>query len=147
MPPGPTPKRDSQRRRRNKPASYGAAVAEVAGEGSAPPRELNIEDAHPLIEDLWAALQDSVEAKYYSDADWQRVRIELQYGSKLLRGNRIPGAQSWSTFQAGLNAILVSAADKRRVGIELKPREGDEDDEAAEDALADVISLVPNTGA
>jgi hypothetical protein len=41
----------------------------------------------------------------------------------------------------------VSAADKRRVGIELKPREGDEDDEAAEDALADVISLVPNTGA
>ncbi|WNM74095.1 Terminase small subunit [Mycobacterium Phage Nergal] len=144
---GPPPKRDSQRRRRNTPASYGDAEPEVAEAPAAPaPRELNIDDAHPLIIELWNALQKSAEAKYYSDADWQRVRIELQYGSRLLQGARVPGAQSWATFQAGLNTLLVSPAEKRRVGIELKPHTADPDDEAAEDALADVLTLVPGTG-
>lgn len=143
---GPPPKVDSQRRRGNKPASYGAADAEVAGDAAPPPRELGIDNPHPLIVELWESLQRSVEAKYYSEADWHRVRLELQYGSQLLQGNRTPGAQAWATFQAGLNTILVSPADKRRVGIELKPTKADEDDEAAEEALAEVLQLVPGTG-
>lgn len=143
---GPAPKIDSQRRRSNKPASYGEAEAEVVGAAAAPPRELGIDNAHKLITDLWAALQTSVEAKYYSAADWQRVRLELHYGSLLLQSSRTPGSEAWKTFQAGLSALLVSAADKRRVGIEMKPNKADADDEAADDALASVLQLVPSTG-
>lgn len=144
---GPPPTRDSQRRRKNKPASYGAAEPEVAETPAAPPpRELGLNPVNEMIADLWAALQKSAEAKYYSDADWQRVRLELSYGNDLLLGDRVPGAQSWATFQAGLNALLVSPADKRRAGIELKPHRADPDDEAADEALADVLHLVQNTG-
>lgn len=143
---GPPPKRDSQRRRRNTPASYGKAEPEIAGTGAPAPDDLGITDCDAMIVDLWDALQASAEAKYYSDADWQRVRLELRYGSMLLRGGRTPGAQAWATFQAGLNALLVSAADKRRAGIELKPHMGDPDEMAADDALADVLRLIPDTG-
>ena len=138
MPPGPPPKRDSQRRRSNTPASYGEAEPEVAGEAAAPPRELGY-TAHELIQSLWEALQNSAEAKYYSDADWQRVRLELSYGDKLLSGARVPGAQSWATFQAGLNSLLVSPADTRRAGIELKRVELDEDDAAADAAVFELL--------
>ena len=141
---GPPPVRDSQRRRRNKPASYGAANNEIVGEGTPAPEDHGIIDCHPMIEDLWDALTTSVEAKFYSDADWQRVRLELYYGHMLLTGNSIPGAMAWKTFQDGLSAQLVSAADKRRAGIELKPHKADPDDQAADEALADVLHLVVN---
>jgi hypothetical protein len=110
------------------------------------PRELAIDSPHQLITDLWAALQQSAEAKYYSDADWQRVCLELHYGNTLLPAVRSPGAQAWETFQAGLDTLLVSPADKRRVGVELKRNKVDEDDAAAEAAIADVLQLVLGTG-
>jgi len=40
----------------------------------------------------------------------------------------------------------VSPGDKRRVGAELKPNKVDEDDAAAEAAIADVLQLVPGAG-
>ncbi|MGH3956464.1 MAG: hypothetical protein ACRDTI_20760 [Mycobacterium sp.] len=144
---GPPPKRDSQRRRDNKPASYGEAEAEVAGEAAEPPKALGFQ-ACDLIKALWDALADSAEAKYYSEADWARVRAELWYGHKLIERNLAPGAQAWATFQAGLNDLLISPADKRRAGIELKPKTVDEDERAADEAvagLATVLTMVPKT--
>lgn len=142
---GPPPVLDSKRRRANKPASYGEAEAEVAGEAAPPPRELGILGADQMITDLWESLQRSAEARYYSEADWHRVRLELRYGNSIL-GTKRPGAEAWKTFQMGLNSLLISPADKRRVGIELKRRMGDEDDEAADEAMAQVFSIVPTTG-
>ncbi|QFG08856.1 terminase small subunit [Mycobacterium phage MalagasyRose] len=148
---GPPPTRDSARRRSNKPASYGEAEPEVVEGASTPPsaRVLGFgDDVHELIQSLWDAVQESAEARYYSDADWQRVRLELYYGNKLLLGNRTPGAEAWKTLQMGLNTLLISPADKRRVGIELAPVKVDEDDKAADEALAEVLTLVqrPPTG-
>ena len=54
--------------------------------------------------------------------------------------------QAWATFQADLDTLLVSPGDKRRVGAELKPNKVDEDDAAAEAAIADVLQLVPGAG-
>lgn len=129
-PRGPAPKPESQRRRRNKPESQGEAdvVPGVAAAGR--PDELGFE-AHPMVEALWDALGDSVEGKFYSAADWQRVRMELWFGQQLLSSGKTPGAQAWSVFQAGLAELLVSPADKRRAGIEMKPPVVDPDAEAA----------------
>lgn len=127
--PGPVPKPESQRRRSNTPRSYGAAqpTADVAA-SEAPALGFK---AHELVESLFDSLRGSIEGKFYSPADWQRVRIELHYLNELLMSDRVPGAQAWSAVQAGLSALLVSPADKRRVGIELKRPVVDADEDAA----------------
>lgn len=127
--PGPVPKPDSQRRRTNKPASYGAAEPEVGGEASNAP-ELSIPGCHQMVVDLYDALTGSVEGRYFSAADWQRARLECMYLNQLLSSDKI-GAQAWQAVQAGLGALLVSPADKRRIGIELKAKKVDPDEAAA----------------
>jgi hypothetical protein len=98
---------------------------------AAVPDELGF-DAHPIIASLWSALSTSGEAVFYSAADWQRTRLVLWFGNQLLNGDgMIPGAEAWRTFQAGMQALLVSPAEKRRLGIEARPASCDEDEEAA----------------
>ncbi|SLG32749.1 phage terminase small subunit [Mycobacteroides abscessus] len=142
---GPAPKRDDQRRRTNKPASYGEAEAEQVGEASAPPHVLGIPEVDEMVLDLWNSLRESAEARFYSEADWHRVRLELRYLNAVL-SRKVPSSEAWKTVQMGLNTLLVSPADKRRLGIELKRRVGDEDDEAADEAMAQVFTIVPPTG-
>jgi hypothetical protein len=127
-PTGPAPKAPSKRRRVNTPASYGLAEPTVAG-AAAPQPELGFA-AHELIISMWAALAESVESRFYSHADWQRFRLELWYANKLVRGRGRPSAPAWTAVQNGLSEMLVSPADKRRAGIELKAA-ADPDAEAA----------------
>jgi hypothetical protein len=81
--------------------------------------------------DLWDSLQDSPESKFYSAADWQRVRATLAYGDRVLRQDKI-NSQAWKMFFDGLTELLISPAAKRRAGIELKPAM--DSDEAEADA-------------
>jgi hypothetical protein len=127
-PRGPVPKPESQRRRENKPGSYGAA--EVASAEAGPRPESLGFDAHPIVQDLWDVLADSAEAQFYSAADWQRVRLELLYASTVLNSDKI-SSMAWAAVQSGLSELLISPADKRRAGIEMKPKTVDPDAEAA----------------
>jgi hypothetical protein len=68
---------------------------------------------------MWAALGKSVEGQFFSHADWQRARFELWFVNNLFASGRV-GAQAWQAVQAGLSELLISPADKRRAGIELK---------------------------
>lgn len=133
---GRLPAPDDQRRRSNKPVSYGRAEATTARAAAKRPT-LGITKPHPMIRDLWVAVQGSAEAPFYSDADWRRLRLELSYGNQLMMSGRIPGAQAWATFQAGLNELMISPAVKRRAGVDLKPVGADPDEVAAEAAVAD----------
>lgn len=127
--PGPVPKRESQRRRSNRPKSYGSSSPEVGGVAVGAP-DLGIADCHPMVLDLYASLTESVEGQYFSAADWQRARLECHFLNRTLMSDRI-GAQAWQTIQSGLGALLVSPADKRRIGIELKAKTSDPDEDAA----------------
>jgi hypothetical protein len=126
--PGPAPKPPTKRRNRGIPKSYGAATPTIAPAASAQDRKLGFA-AHPMIQALWDSTQSSCEARFYSAADWERLRLELSYGNRLLRGRSQPPAASWAAFQHGLTALLVSPAEKRRCAIELKPP--DDEHEAA----------------
>jgi hypothetical protein len=128
-PTGPIANAVGKRRRRNIPASYGLAEPVKAGHAAKPPAELGFK-AHPLIEDLWKALVESVEGRFYSRADWQRVRLELAYGNTVMYDPH-PRADRWAAFQRGLNELLISPADKRRIGIEMQVVERDRDEDAA----------------
>ncbi len=75
--PGPAPKPASKRRRRNTPQSYGAAQPATAPAAHVHERPLGVDDPHPLITDMWSTVQSSSEARFYSAADWARLRLEL----------------------------------------------------------------------
>src|SRR5262245_30604420 len=122
--PGVPPKPASKRRRRNVPKSYGSARPTEAAAAGVRDRGLGF-DAHPLVADLWAALQTSCEARFFSEAHWQRVRFELWHASGVMTPR--PTAASWEAIQHGLNALLISPAEKRRCGIELKAPDPGED--------------------
>jgi hypothetical protein len=129
--PGPAPKPESKRRRYAKPKSYGDATPTTAP--AAPPvdgRRLGIDNPHPLIVLLWDTVQKSCEATFFSETDWQRLRLECWYANHTMVSGR-PSAQAWGAIQPGLNELLLSPAVKRRAGIEVKPAAGDADENEA----------------
>jgi hypothetical protein len=126
---GPPPKPPDKRRNTRTPGGYGLAEpVKNAGEAGKQP-DLGF-DPHFLVRDLWAALQGSVEARFYSAADWQRARAELFFMNEALASEKGLNASSWQRVQQGLNELLISPADKRRAGIELKAA-ADVDEDAA----------------
>jgi len=127
-PKGVPPKPPSQRRRRNKPASYGVAEPVLAGQADGQP-PLGF-DAHELVVGLWSASGSSVEGQSYSTADWQRARLEMWHADKLVRSGQ-PTANQWAAVQRGLDELLISPAVKRRAGIELRKHAADADEDAA----------------
>ena len=132
---GVPPKPASKRRRRNVPKSYGAATPTTAPAADPSTRELGIDDAHPLVTDLWEAVQTSCESRFYSEADWQRLRFELWYANGLMR-DRARSPTAWAAVQHGLTELLVSPAVKRRAGIEMRPAGVDADAVAADNQIA-----------
>ena len=84
-----------------------------------------------------------LQAQFYSDADWQRLRMELWYANNTLGSGR-PSAQAWDAVQHGLSELLISPAVKRRSGIELRPSAVDEDENAAVDDRP--VSAEPEAG-
>jgi|SRR4051812_36786659 hypothetical protein len=129
---GVPPKPASKRRRTNKPKSYGAADPTVAPAADPDPdRELGIEDPHQLVESMWQALQTSAEARFYSESDWVRVRWELWNANEILTSGKPITGNAWATVQHGLNAMLISPAEKRRCAIDVQPVGDDADADAA----------------
>jgi hypothetical protein len=132
-PTGPPPAR--KRRRENKPASYGLAAPVQAGKAAKQP-PLGISDPHTMVERMWAALTLSAEGRFFSHADWERARWEMWYANQLFMGERQLTPTAWATVQNGLAELLISAADKRRAGIELSISDVDPDEAAAVVQLA-----------
>jgi hypothetical protein len=125
------PKPASKRRRRNVPKTYGAAEPTVAPAANGDVRTLRIDGpVHSMVERMWAALQSSAEARFYSEADWARVQLELWHANVVLSGDRI-SPTAWQAVQHGLTELLISPAAKRRAAIELKPVGPDTDADAA----------------
>ena len=130
--PGPPPKPPSKRRRVNTPASYDLAKpveVPAASASDAVVRTLGF-DAHPMVVSMWDALQTSCENRFYSEADWMRVRFELWHASQVISSGKILAA-SWAQVQHGLTELLISPAAKRRIAIEVKPVGPDADENAA----------------
>ena len=69
---------------------------------------------------MWDTVQHSCESAFYSETDWERLRMELWYANHTMASGR-PSAQAWDAVQHGLSELLISPAVKRRSGIELRP--------------------------
>jgi hypothetical protein len=128
---GPAPKPASKRRRRTKPATYGAAEPVTALAAHVQERTLGIENPHRLVADMWAVVQESAEARFYSEADWARLSMELWFANAVLTSGKPISGQTWAAVQHGLTELLISPAAKRRAAIELQPPGPDTDEIAA----------------
>ena len=131
---GPPPKPADKRRNTRKPGGYGLAEP-VKGAGQAGNQpDLSFT---PCVEvkRMWAALTGSVEARFFSAADWERANVELLFLNRMLTDDLPMSSSNWQRVQQGLNELLVSPADKRRAGIELKAA-ADPDEDAAISILA-----------
>ena len=129
--PGVAPKPASKRRRRNVPASYGAAQPTTGPAAPAQDRALGVDNPHPLVVSMWDAVRSSCEARFYSEADWVRLRLELWNANRAMTAARPPSGHTWAAIQHGLTELLISPAAKRRAAIELQPPSPDSDEVAA----------------
>lgn len=133
-PTGPPPAQ--KRRRADRPASFGLAEPVRAGQAGQQPKLAFGYPPHKMVERMWDALGKSVESKFFSEADWERAAWELFYANELFEGRLKLTPVAWSAVQHGLSDLLVSAADKRRAGIELKAAAVDPDEVAAVGIMA-----------
>ena len=103
----------------------------------APP--LDLDEVHPLARELYESLQGSPEARFFTPAVWQRVRVHIAVLSKLLGSGRM-SSQMYAALQGDWKSLLVDPAEQRRLGIEVQAAaEVDEDEERAD---ATVTSLM-----
>ena len=131
---GPPPKPPDKRRNTTKPGGYGLAEpVKNAGQAANQP-DLSFTPTEP-VKRMWAALHKSVEARFFSAADWERANLELFFLNRMLTDDLPMSSSNWQRVQQGLNELLVSPADKRRAGIELKAAV-DPDEDAAVSILA-----------
>ncbi len=96
----------------------------------------SVEDPHQLVESMWEVVQSSAEARFYSAADWARLRMELWNADQVLRSGKPISGNTWAGIQHGLTEMLISPAAKRRAAIELKPPGVDADEVAANNQIA-----------
>ena len=105
--PGPAPKPASKRRRHNKPKSLRRRGADDrTGRRAVRDASSASTNPHPLITAMWDTVQQSCESRFYSEADWQRLRLELWYANQAMASGR-PSGQAWAAIQHGLTELLM----------------------------------------
>ena len=80
---------------------------------------------------MWTVVQESCESRFYSEADWARVRMELWNANHVMTSGKPIAGNTWAGIQHGLNEVLISPAAKRRAAIEVRPTGPDTDEIAA----------------
>lgn len=123
---GPIPKRDSQRRRRNKESK----AETVAYDGTVTDAPLAVSAWHPAAKRFYEALPESGQTKFFEPSDWQAAQLLMGELSVYLRSKK-RSAMMWSHIWAGINDLLSTEAARRRVKLEVErtppPSEDDED--------------------
>lgn len=113
---GVIPKRSEERIRRNKPD---IEITKIPMQGSVDQPALDIVNPHPIVTDLWWAMGESGQSKWYEPSDWQYARFILHFANDLLHQSR-PNANLLQTVNSALGELLVSEGARRRVRMEIE---------------------------
>ena len=126
---GPAPKREGQRRRRNKPESD---VTKAAGATEVKRPRINGK-WHPVAKRWFLSLEDSGQSSFYEPSDWALAEMIAESMSrdlrpqfvglddknkKIMAAKPINGAAMGAYLKA-MSSLLVTEADRRRSSIEL----------------------------
>lgn len=126
---GPVPKRDAQRRRRNKPEveTTEAAGAEVV------PVPKGSSKWHPVARRWFDALAESGQSRFYEPSDWATAELLAESMSRDLREQVVGVSKDGDVVKAvvpingarlasylkGCSLLLVTEGDRRRARLEL----------------------------
>lgn len=111
---GPIPKRDSERRRRNK-AEIPTTKVQAFGEVKIPPADPGW---HQLARRFYQALKDSAQIEFWEPSDWQAARLAMELLSRELRSAKASPSMMQVIFSA-LSGLGVTEGDRRRMRIEI----------------------------
>ncbi len=135
--PGPIPNRSDERVRRNKP-EIPIEKIDIIGEVEIP--DLGLRDPDPLVEDMYEAMKQAGQKKYFEPTDWQYARLALRLLDQELKKPTFSAVKLQALNQMFAN-LLLTEGDRRRVRIEIerqKSAEGNVIDAA--DAFRDWMS-------
>jgi hypothetical protein len=124
---GPVPKRNAQRRRRNKESKAETAPA-LTGEVEAPPV---VKSWAPAARRWYESLADSGQAQFFEPSDWQAAQLVAGELSVYLRSKK-RSAMMWSHIWTAMTDLLTTEGARRRLKIEIERPTAD--DEGAEDS-------------
>lgn len=110
---GPAPKRSSERRRRNSPATQ---TVEAQGPRVAMPPASR--GWHQIARKWYVSLADSGQSQFYEPSDWERARYIAELVSRSLRSPKV-SAGLVSTIMSGMAELLDTEGSRRRVGMEI----------------------------
>lgn len=152
---GPVPKKDAERRRRNKTDDSGKPnESEVVYVGDITFDHSVLRNAnwHQTVLDLWDAQSQSYPANWMQPADWAMLAVHCESLSRalspqLLNINPVTGEEVWGEVPlngATLSAInklasmlLMSEGDRRRLNIELEKDRRDQEKHEAK--MVDIV--------
>jgi hypothetical protein len=103
-----------------KPSNRTEKPDKIMAEGAVPmPATLDIEDAHPLVVNLFEAMKESAQRKYMEPSDWAYAKITLHFANGLLKSAR-PSGQTLAVVNQMLASLMVTEGDRRRLRIEVE---------------------------
>lgn len=129
---GPVPKRDAERRRRNKPTT--PTKTAPAGAKYSQPRALS--GWHPSMTRWYKSLAESGQAQFFEASDWEGARFVATHGTHLINeGLTAPG---FTALLSAMNDLLTTEGARRRASVELtKAKPGESDPRPAPVAVMD----------
>ena len=119
---GPIPERSDERIRRNKP-EIPIEKLPVIGEVEIP--ELGLRDPDPIVVELYDAMKESGQKKYFEPTDWHYARLTLRLLDQELKQPKF-SAVKLQALNAMLSNLLVTEGDRRRVQIEIERQKADD---------------------
>lgn len=115
--PGPVPKREDQRRRRNKNPD---GLDTVSAPGAAKVKVPQVSPSwHPLMKDWFRSLKDSGQSQFYEPSDWQTARLMAQIMSDELNSGEPVKAAVLAEFNRAAGALMTTEGERRRLRVEL----------------------------
>ena len=120
---GPVPKRDAERRRRNKPTT--PTKTAPAGAKYSQPRALA--GWHPSMTRWYKSLAESGQAQFFEASDWEYARFVASSASTMMNQGTMT-APAFTALLSAMNDLLTTEGARRRASVELtkaKPDDGD----------------------
>jgi len=112
---GPVPKRDAERRRRNKP-DVPTDTVKLPGRVPAPGASRSW---LKLARRWYQSLMESGQAQFYEPSDWATAQYVAELMSRLLSEDR-PSAEMVKALNPLMNSLLTTEGERRRVRIEIE---------------------------
>jgi len=98
-------------------------MATIHAIGAVKVPELDLEDPHSIVVEMWQGMVDSAQSKYFEPSDWAFARMTLHFANQQIqKGGRVNG-QVLATVASMLSNLLVTEGDRRKVRVEVERTE------------------------